>query len=768
MPFAKKGPAGLTERLDVRVAPAEKVRLRDLAAVAGIPVAELVRARALGRPVVPRTDCTTVRELRRLGGLLKKVHLDSHGACRPRPPRLLRPCAPPSPVSRTATEAERDRQEDPVLETGRAQEPGRERPRPGRLHRRAEGGGDGEKVEHRGELNLLAVDHESQVQEMIDLAEVARRDAKPVQHWILSWREGEQPTPAQADEAAKMFLAEMGLADHQAIYALHSDTHNWHLHLAINRVHPETEKLVTVNKSYDHKVAHRAVASIELRQHWQPEARALFAPDAQGDIKLVKLLGDDRQPSARALTFEEHAGARSAERIAIEEAAPIIRRAGSWRRLHETLGAAGMRFEKKGSGALLWIGDQPVKASAAGRDCSMSALRKRLGEFEPTLAPLPAPPLQKAAARPLAPAAPLLASYLEQRRRFWDERVWPAAYLDRQRVEWRRLLDRQRQDRAHILRGSWKGKGDLLNTLRSLTATQQAQEKADLRDHHKRERAAMARDRERFPSYEDWLARSDRQAADEWRHRPRRQATIEGAMFDQPTPRDIRAVTAVLDRGTVHYHLSGPHGPPAFTDRGRIIDIHDGRKRAAVLAALQLSSQKWGEFWICGDAQFRRVCVDLAAEHGFTITNPELQLSIAAERERLRMMTTPDTPARHLQVMTPTTTYGRHLAAVLQAQPERRADASRLDAEVAIRLALTGHSREQIANAIREGARTARPDEARNWDTYARRAADFAFSPPGREMRERLAGQEQKLLRLEGGDAEQALLRRSRGPARNI
>jgi hypothetical protein len=45
-------------------------------------VAELVRLRALGRPVVSRTDATTIRELRRLGGLLKKVHLDSGGAYR--------------------------------------------------------------------------------------------------------------------------------------------------------------------------------------------------------------------------------------------------------------------------------------------------------------------------------------------------------------------------------------------------------------------------------------------------------------------------------------------------------------------------------------------------------------------------------------------------------------------------------------------------------------------------------------------------------------
>jgi hypothetical protein len=80
MPFAKLGANTLTERLDVRVAPAEKAQLRSTADNAGVTVAELVRGRALGRPVVARTDATTIRELRRLGGLLKKVHTDSRGA----------------------------------------------------------------------------------------------------------------------------------------------------------------------------------------------------------------------------------------------------------------------------------------------------------------------------------------------------------------------------------------------------------------------------------------------------------------------------------------------------------------------------------------------------------------------------------------------------------------------------------------------------------------------------------------------------------------
>ena len=321
-----------------------------------------------------------------------------------------------------------------------------------------------------------------------------------------------------------------------------------------------------------------------------------------------------------------------------------------------------------------------------------------------------------------------------------------------------------------MFRGSWKGKGDALNALRSLTAARQAQEKADLGDRQKLERVAERRARERFPSYEEWLARFDRNTADKWRHRTRRPATVEGATFAPPTPRDIRAVTAVLDRDRVHYHLPGSRRAPAFTDRGKTIDIHDGRSREAVLAALQLSAQKWGDFWIRGDAQFKRTCVELAAEHGFKITNPELQRAIAAER--LHASKSPDPPqppaARHAESMTPAAIYQRHFATLAREQAHRNIDPSRLDAEVAVRLAVTSHSREQIATAIKDGARTLRPAEGRDWDIYARRAADFAFSPPGREMRDHLSGQEQKLLRLEGRQDELDLLRKFGGPMKGL
>ena len=50
----------------------EEERLREQAANAGLSVSEYVRRLMFGgRPITARTDTQTIRELRRLGGLLK-------------------------------------------------------------------------------------------------------------------------------------------------------------------------------------------------------------------------------------------------------------------------------------------------------------------------------------------------------------------------------------------------------------------------------------------------------------------------------------------------------------------------------------------------------------------------------------------------------------------------------------------------------------------------------------------------------------------------
>jgi hypothetical protein len=81
---------------------------------------------------------------------------------------------------------------------------------------------------------------------------------------------------------------------------------------------------------------------------------------------------------------ENATGEKSCERIAIEKAAPILANAKSWEQAHKALNSVGVRYELRGSGALLWVNDQPVKASVIGREFSRKRMEERLGVFQPT------------------------------------------------------------------------------------------------------------------------------------------------------------------------------------------------------------------------------------------------------------------------------------------------------------------------------------------------------------------------------------------------
>lgn len=80
MPFEVHGEQPLTERIGVRVTPEEKAKLQEDAGLAALSVSELVRRRYFGRAIVASVDMAVIRELRRLGGLVKHLHNESQGA----------------------------------------------------------------------------------------------------------------------------------------------------------------------------------------------------------------------------------------------------------------------------------------------------------------------------------------------------------------------------------------------------------------------------------------------------------------------------------------------------------------------------------------------------------------------------------------------------------------------------------------------------------------------------------------------------------------
>ena len=80
MAFEKLGAEALDAIVNVRLTTEEKERLRDDADMAALSMSALIRARYFGRPVVAHADQVMIKELRRLGGLMKHLHNESNGA----------------------------------------------------------------------------------------------------------------------------------------------------------------------------------------------------------------------------------------------------------------------------------------------------------------------------------------------------------------------------------------------------------------------------------------------------------------------------------------------------------------------------------------------------------------------------------------------------------------------------------------------------------------------------------------------------------------
>lgn len=75
---------------------------------------------------------------------------------------------------------------------------------------------------------------------MIDTARLSRRCEKPVYAFSLAWHPEQHPDRAAMIEAARAALKVLEMQDHQAVFVAHNDTAHRHVHVIVNRVHPET------------------------------------------------------------------------------------------------------------------------------------------------------------------------------------------------------------------------------------------------------------------------------------------------------------------------------------------------------------------------------------------------------------------------------------------------------------------------------------------------------------------------------------------------
>ncbi|HIE1643061.1 TPA: TraI/MobA(P) family conjugative relaxase [Pseudomonas aeruginosa] len=514
-----------------------------------------------------------------------------------------------------------------------------------------------------------------------------RSKAEKTYHLVYSFPPGEQPDLETLHTIEDELCEAIGLGDHQRVSAVHIDTDNLHVHVAINKVHPTG--LQNIEPYYDQfrlmeacerlEVEHglqRTFHGLEAKQRNQnrdiellpaktpeqrdslfrehlrnaydlsisepPEAKTLNGLRKLSDTRLQKQSADKAEPvriGAKVASVEAQSGIETLTGYATRELAPTMRQATSWQELHDAAAEHGLEVRQRGAGLVIGEPDLGIwaKASNVGRDLSMKALTDRLGPFQPSERQTGAKANRKRyEPRPRRPDNPTTAGLFNQyqrerqaailaRRQGLDQIKRESAAFNAQVRQWS-------QTERMLLKVAGKGP-----TKRLMYGTIKQQADAS---RQKNRQSADARRQALFkqttmPTWADWLTqqaeRGNAEALAVLRDREERTRRWNGELLT--ADRADKAKAVVLDKLKPKARKDGTMAYSTI-DGGMVIDrkTHVQAQKAttgAALVALELASKRFeGQALIVeGTDEFRLEVAQLAGMHGLkvTFTDPAME-----------------------------------------------------------------------------------------------------------------------------------------------
>ena len=505
-------------------------------------------------------------------------------------------------------------------------------------------------------------------------------------HYELAWPLGERPTRPQWMDCASYTLNALGYRDHQYMVVAHDDKKHFHIHIMVNKVHPETFKAHTPYRNW--LTLDAAMRVLEAKYGWTHTAgptrwdeqskQAVRASYSERNA----LRTARQEPKGAAAKYEHYHDEESLQTYVRREVAPLVRtlltrQNVSWEVLHTFLAKYHLRIEKGESGGYTVLAvDHNIRVKAsdvfrnnfAGR-VNRQTTESALGPWTPASTSIQhsAPHLaqhreRNAAQREerksqrRADRSALMDEYNQYRNR--QREVCKAFTTDgRECTQYLREVLRQQKKEIRASALSWPDKKVLL----SQAAAQSVLEVRALKQ------SIQKRRQEAFPkNLRSWVAdkaaEGDARAAAQlrgWRYADQRNqrrldARLESdALHIGPPPdpdgstdwADLAqqrlaaqqkqqalanqiAATRIwkIDRktGDVTYTLNGQ---VSVIDRGRVVTVLN-QDKAAVLFGLEMAVQKYGSRIACtGTVEWKRMVSKVAAQHGISVqfTDPEMQ-----------------------------------------------------------------------------------------------------------------------------------------------
>lgn len=204
-----------------------------------------------------------------------------------------------------------------------------------------------ERVEWVEARNLVCDDLELVPHLMVASAAQSRRVEKPCYHLSVSWALEDEVEREDMSGVADRLLDDLGLSGHQAIIVAHNDTEHRHLHMMINRVHPETGR--AWRGAFDYRTIEQS-----LRQQ-ETERGLRHVPGPHSG-----LIRDERSLDRAERLLAAREGRTPLNRIGKEkcrrwrsELEGVFKTAGSWQDVEDRLASRGRSLQLKGAGLIV-------------------------------------------------------------------------------------------------------------------------------------------------------------------------------------------------------------------------------------------------------------------------------------------------------------------------------------------------------------------------------------------------------------------------------
>ncbi|KTD05829.1 TraI protein [Legionella gratiana] len=439
-------------------------------------------------------------------------------------------------------------------------------------------------------------------------------------HMLISFAPGENPSSQVLQEIEDRVASSIGFKEHQRISVVHHDTDNLHIHVAINKIHPQTFNMIEPYRAYKTFAEVASMLEIELGlQTTNHQTRKSRSENRADDMEL-------------------YSGIESLINWMKRNCREQIEAAQNWSDLHKVLAKHHMRILIRANGFIFCDEDGlTVKASSISRNFSKQRLESKLGEFEPLLSITNLSSSNVYRYEPLNKtiiSSELYAQYQHEKAQIQNLRSTKLKHL---RVARAKLIDKAKK-RGRMKRTALK----LMNLPRmSKKFLYQQINKTLLHDiesirkNYTHVRHSLMENYQN-KTWADWLQKKaqsgDQDALMAMRYRNRKNKsnyTISGTDSVFPSF-NFGQIDSVTKEGTEIYKKDNA----IIRDNGKEIVISKGGSIPALKKALEMARQRYGDC-ICvnGSPLFKKIILQIVSQYQMPITFADLDLE--SQRRKL-------------------------------------------------------------------------------------------------------------------------------------